>query len=78
MWKSSRPLPDVDTFPVVTRLKLDRMSLAAMASARAGPAVAAPVSKIVDNAPKARMDFVISFLLPQNTAACGIGCFGWG
>src|SRR3984957_13124766 len=55
----------VDTFPVVTRLKLDRTSLAESEAARAGTAVAAAISTIMDTLPSACMDFVISVAFPR-------------
>ena len=55
----------VDTFPVVTRLKLDRICPAVIEPARAGPAKAAATATSVDAKPSARMEFVISVKVPS-------------
>src|SRR5580698_6230013 len=65
----------VDTLPLVTRLKLDRMPLAVIASARAGPAAASSTS--IDAAPSACMDFVILVCFPQNAPARDGSASAW-
>jgi hypothetical protein len=54
----------VDTFSVVTRLKLERMSFAVGEAAT----VAAAITTIVATAPSARMDLVIFGCFPQYVA----------